>query len=64
MLEGACDIAEVKTGLIELENDDLMFSLGDDIGGVSNPFTVSGNVWPVSGMCDKPLNPTTTCVLT
>ena len=48
-VDGDCDIAELETDLIELENDNLMFSLGDDIGGVSNPFIVSGNVWPVSG---------------
>lgn len=48
MVEGACDIAEMLTNLIEEDNDDLMFSVGDEIGGLSNPLNVSGDIWPVS----------------
>ena len=47
-VEGVCDIAEIETMKIEEDNDDLMFSVGDEIGGLSNPLTVSGDVWPVS----------------
>ena len=49
MVEGACDIAEIETNQIEENNDDLMFSVGDDIGGLRNPLTISGDMWPVSG---------------
>ena len=52
MVEGPCDIAEIETMKIEEDNDDLMFSVGDEIGGVSNPLTISGDVWPVSGHGD------------
>ena len=47
-VEGACNIAELCTHLIALENDDLTFSMGDDIGNLSNPLILSGDVWPVS----------------
>lgn len=49
MVEGACDIAEMITNLVEEDNDDLLFSVGDEIGGLSNPLNVSGDVLPVSG---------------
>ena len=48
--QGGCSIAELTTSLIALEDDSLMFTVGDDIGGLSNPLVVSGNEWPVSGM--------------
>ena len=48
MVDGACNVAELNTNLTERENDDLMFSIGDDIGGLSNPVIMSGDVWPVS----------------
>lgn len=50
MVEGACDIAELETNKIAEDNDDLMFSMGDEIGGLSNPLIISGAVWPVSFM--------------
>ena len=49
MVLGGCDIAELQTALIAQDDDDLMFSLGDDIGGVTNPLMVTGDMWPVSG---------------
>ena len=49
MVLGGCDIAELQTALIADDDDDLMFSLGDDIGGITNPLMVTGDVWPVSG---------------
>ena len=52
MVEGACDIAEIETMKIAENNDDLMFSVGDEIGGLSNPLTISGDVWPVSDHWD------------
>lgn len=48
LVEGACDIAEIETMKIAEDNDDLMFSIGDEIGGLSNPLNVSGAMWPVS----------------
>lgn len=51
MVQGVCDVAELETGLTELNNDDLTFSQGYDIGGLSNPLIVSGAVWTVSCVC-------------
>ena len=52
LVEGACSVTELTTNLIEFQNDDLMFSMGDIIGNLSNPLIVSGDEWPVSGvMC-------------
>jgi hypothetical protein len=48
LVEGACNIAVLDTNLIALENDDLMFSMGDNIGNLSNPLIVSGEEWPGS----------------
>ena len=48
LVGGACDIAEIETMKIAEDNDDLMFSMGDEIGGLPNPLTVTGDVWPVS----------------
>ena len=49
MVEGSCSLAELTTTLIAEEDDDLVFSMGDNIGNLSNPLTVSGDEWPVSG---------------
>ena len=52
VIDAPCNIAELITQEIAKANDSLMFSLGDDIGELSNPLTVSGDEWPVSGvMC-------------
>ena len=45
--EGSCDFTEEST-LIAEDDDDLIFTLGEDISGLSNPITVSGDMWPVS----------------
>ena len=49
-IEGGCDFTEEST-LIAEDDDDLMFTIGEDIGGLSNPVTVSGDMWPVGGNC-------------
>ena len=50
MTQGACDLAKFETNKIASNNDNLTFSLGDIIGGYTNPFIVSGERWPVSGL--------------
>ncbi|CAI7998051.1 Protein jagged-1 [Geodia barretti] len=45
VVEGDCDLLEEST-LIAEDDDDLMFTIGEDIGGLSNPLTVSGEMWP------------------
>ena len=47
VVEGDCDVQQEST-LIAEDDDDLMFTIGEDIGGLSNPLTVSGEMWPVS----------------
>lgn len=49
MTQGVCDF-KFETNKIASNNDSLIFSLGDTIGGYTNPFTVSGERWPVSGL--------------
>ena len=45
ILEGDCDLTKQDSTLIAEDDDDLMFTIGEDIGGLSNPITVSGEMW-------------------
>ena len=45
--EGVCD-REMESMLIEQDSDDLVFVIGEYVGGLSNPITVSGEIWRVS----------------
>ena len=47
-VEGGCDLLRMESTVIEEDNDDLMFTIGQDVGGLSNPILVSGKLWPVS----------------
>ena len=42
--EGACDI-EQESMLIDEDSDDLIFAIGQSVGGLSNPINVSGQMW-------------------
>ena len=53
MTQSACDLAKFETNIIASNNDNLTFSLGDTIGGHTNPFIVSGERWPVSGLLKR-----------
>ena len=58
--EGACDF-ELESELIKDNNDELMFTYGD-VGGLSNPIRVSGDMWPVSYLNIEFCNATTTLI--
>lgn len=46
---GNCDFGGEKvSSRIEDNNDDLMFQIGENVGGLSNPIVLSGEMWPVS----------------
>ena len=47
-LDEGCDLGFYESDLVAQNNDDLMFSPGDDIGGLTNPLLFSGTTWPVS----------------
>ena len=41
-------LLKLETSLIVFDNDDLTFPSGEDVGGLSNPIRVQGDLWPVS----------------
>ena len=43
-----CEIGYMESELVAEDDDDLTFSPGDDIGGLTNPLLFSGETWPVS----------------
>ena len=43
-----CEIGYMESELVAEEEDDLTFSPGDDIGGLTNPLLFSGEILPVS----------------
>ena len=43
-----CEIGYMESELVAEDDDDLTFSPGDDIGGLTNPLLFSGESWPVS----------------
>lgn len=45
-----CDLKRLETTKIKEDNDDLMFSEGETVGRIDNPITISGDIWPVSGV--------------
>ena len=48
LVQGVCDLVEMKTGQIEADNDDLVFStIGNNISGLVNPIVVTGDMWKV-----------------
>ena len=50
MTEGYCDLIDnMESTVIDPDNDDLSFNIGEDVGGLSNPIVVSGEMWMVSG---------------
>ena len=49
-VEGDCDF-EMESELLEENDDELMFTIGEDVGGLPNPIRVSGEMWPVSEYC-------------
>ena len=51
LVQGECKLVEMESGLIEENNDDLLFDPESfNISGLTNPITVSGDMWPVSAM--------------
>ena len=51
-IAGGCDLLKMESTLIEEDNDNLTFTIGQDIGGLSNPILVSGELWHVSLLCE------------
>ena len=47
-MHDGCEIGSMESELIAEDDDDLTFSPGDDIGGLTNPLLFSGEAWPVS----------------
>ena len=56
--EGDCEFKQ-ESELIEENDDDLIFTHGEDVGGLANPIRVSGDMWPVSYLNIKFCNATT-----
>ena len=49
MTEGHCNLIDnMESTVIAPDNDDLTFTIGEDVGGLSNPIVVSGEMWTVS----------------
>ena len=46
-VEGKCDL-EMESELLEENDDELTFTIGEEVGGLNNPIRVSGEMWPVS----------------
>ena len=44
-IEGDCDLNQQDSTLIAEDDDDLMFTIGDDIGGLSNPILGDVGMW-------------------
>ena len=45
-----CPQGRIETGLIQDDDDDLIFTSGASLSGISNPLIASGVIWPVSSI--------------
>ena len=61
-VEGACDF-EQESELIKEDDDELIFTPGEEVSGLANPISVSGDMWPVSYHNIEFCNATTTLKL-